>query len=219
MGDLLQMPPRGFYLANEVGRLAGVSGHMIGQWARAGYICSSQSDAGESPRVYAWQDICEAMMVHKLREEKQTYPRIKQALDSLRHDPELGDWPLATGQIELAGKKTIGQQRRDGHYAMSNRPWQEMFALEDLRRIEVELNHGGWAYRQNPDIKHIEVDPNRLSGRPAIRGRRVPVQTVAELARTERGEEILIGEYDLIGDEITDAVRWWATVTEYEAAA
>lgn len=213
------MQPRGFYLANEVGRLAGISGQTVGQWARAGYICSSQSEPGESPLVYAWQDICEAMMVHKLREEKQSFTRVKQALDSLRDDPDLGDWPLAAGQIEMAGKKTIGQYRRDGHYAMSNRPWQEMFAFEDLRRIVVELNHGGWAFRKNPDIKHIEVDPDRLSGRPAIRGKRVFAESAAKLAAAEGGIEILHEDYFLNDEEIADANRWWQVVTEYEAAA
>lgn len=58
------LPPRGHYLAREVGLLAGVPGHTVGQWARRGYIQSSQS-AGR-PRVYSFQDVAEAMVVHEL---------------------------------------------------------------------------------------------------------------------------------------------------------
>lgn len=218
MGDLLQMGPRGFYLANEVGRLAGVSGYKIGQWARNGYIRSSQSDEGESPRVYSWQDVCEAMMVHQLRVENQTYPAIKKALDALRDDPELGEWPLSAADIEVAGK-TIAQRKVNLHYSLSKRPWHGMFKFDDLRSIVIQLNHGGWVFRNMPDLKHIEVDPDRLSGQPAIRGKRVFAQMAAEIAETERGEEILMDEYGLEPDEITDARRWWDAVTEYESAA
>jgi DNA-binding transcriptional MerR regulator len=58
MGHIRELPPRGHYLASEVGRLAGVSGQSIGQWARNGYLRSSQSDG--PPRVYSFQDVAEA---------------------------------------------------------------------------------------------------------------------------------------------------------------
>ncbi len=72
--------PRGHYLAREVGQLAGVSGDMIGQWARRGYIHSSQSRAGEIPRVYSFQDIAEAMIVHELLEHEVSHREIKWAI-------------------------------------------------------------------------------------------------------------------------------------------
>jgi hypothetical protein len=49
---VVRMPPRGHYLASEVGQLAGVSGERIGQWSRYGYIRASQSD-DEYPLVYS----------------------------------------------------------------------------------------------------------------------------------------------------------------------
>src|SRR5690349_17612541 len=97
MGQVVHMPARGQYLANEVGRLAGVSGDQVGQWARYGYIKSSQSD--RIPRVYSFQDIAEAMVVHQLRENKISYEDIRDALTSLREDPALGDWPLSTAEL------------------------------------------------------------------------------------------------------------------------
>jgi hypothetical protein len=53
--------PRGWYLAREVGLLAGVSGEKVGQWARYGYIRSSWSST--IPRVYSFQDVAEAIAV------------------------------------------------------------------------------------------------------------------------------------------------------------
>lgn len=41
--------------------------------------------------------------------------------------------------------------------------------------------------RELQDVTRIEVDPDRLSGRPTIRGRRVPVEKVAELAESSDG--------------------------------
>lgn len=64
MRQILEMSPRGYYLAHEVGWLAGVSGDRIGQWARRGYIRSSVSSV--VPRVYSFQDVAEAMVVHEL---------------------------------------------------------------------------------------------------------------------------------------------------------
>src|SRR5688572_7510043 len=75
MGEVVHLPPVGHYLANEVGRLAGVTGDQIGQWARYGYIRSSQSD--DQPRVYSYQDVAEAMAVHQLRDNGVSYEDIR----------------------------------------------------------------------------------------------------------------------------------------------
>lgn len=83
------MPPRGRYLAHEVGLLAGVPGHTIGQWARRGYIKSSVSQ--DRPRIYSYQDVAEAMVVHDLLTRAVPHREIRTAIDSLH---EYGDWPL-----------------------------------------------------------------------------------------------------------------------------
>lgn len=75
MGHLHRMPPRGDYLAHEVGQLAGVSGHTVGQWARNGYIRPSQSVG--PPHVYSFQDVAEAILVHELLDRGVPYEDIK----------------------------------------------------------------------------------------------------------------------------------------------
>lgn len=213
------MPPRGRYLANEVGRLAGVSGGQIGQWARQGYISSSQSTG--RPRVYSYQDIAEAMVVHQLINNGVTFRKIKQTLNELRDDPQLGDWPLTQVRLVAAGSQSRADVliERDGeHFDLTGRPWHGMLDAGDLRRIAIDLNRGGWAARDLPNLSHIEVNPDRLSGRPTIRGRRIAARSVAELAATDEGIAVLRDEYELDDAEIGDAQRWWEVARSYEAA-
>ncbi|HEX3909507.1 MAG TPA: DUF433 domain-containing protein [Solirubrobacteraceae bacterium] len=220
MATLLHMPPRGRYLAGEVGRLSGVSGGKVGQWARQGYISSSQGTG--RPRVYSYQDVAEAMVVHQLLDNKISYRLIKRTLEELRRDPDLGDWPLAQVELVAAGAEEQPHVlvRRGGgeHFDLTGRPWHGMLNAGDLRRIAHDLNRGGWAARELPDLKHVEIHPERLSGRPTIRGRRIPARSVAELARTPQGVLLLKDEYELEEAEITDAARWWEVARTYEAA-
>jgi hypothetical protein len=81
MGSLIHLPPRGRYLAWEAGQLAGVSGPKMGQWARRGYIRSSVSS--RAPRVYSFQDVAEAMVVHELLERQVVHREIREAINQL----------------------------------------------------------------------------------------------------------------------------------------
>jgi DNA-binding transcriptional MerR regulator len=97
-GQVISMPPRGHYLAHEVGQLAGVSGNTIGQWAHYGYIRASQSNDGDYPRVYSFQDVAEAIIVHELVDKNVPLPVVRPVIESLRD--EFGDWPLQRAQLE-----------------------------------------------------------------------------------------------------------------------
>ncbi len=221
MGSIVHMPPRGLYLANDAGRLAGVSGDQIGQWARYEYIRSSQS-AGR-PRVYSYQDVAEGMVVHQLRDHGVSYKLIRATLNALRADPDVGDWPLSHAELSTTPSpkgraSSVVVKRAGATFDVAGRPWHEVIDVGDLQRIAVDLNRGGWAARELPDLEHIEVDPDRLSGRPAIRGRRVAARSVAELAVTPEGVEVLRDEYELDQAEIQDARRWWEVASRYEAA-
>lgn len=204
------MPPRGFYSAGDVGYLAGVSGQMIGQWAKNGYIRSSREQ--DRPRIYSFQDAAEAMVVHELRDQGVKYPDIREAIKGLR-ERYGADWPLTYGQANL-GTYGKGKDRRvafkdkDAAYDLGKRGWQQMDA-RDLKRISGLLRRGGWAARHLKNLRHIEVDPDRLSGVPTIKGRRVSARAVAELAEVPGGASTLKQEYDLTTGQINDASRWW----------
>ncbi|HZO98642.1 MAG TPA: DUF433 domain-containing protein [Gaiellaceae bacterium] len=213
MAEVRHMPPRGRYLAHEVGLLAGVPGHTIGQWARRGYIKSSVSSS-PPPRVYSYQDIAEAMVVHDLLDHDVPHRDIKKAIESLK---QYGDWPLTHAPLAVAGGRVFSAEG-DQTYDVGRRGWQQVVAPENLTRIASELRRGGWAVRKHPELEYIEVDPDLLSGRPTIRGRRVPAAKVAAMASTTEGREILRDDYDLTEAEITDAERWWQATSELVAA-
>lgn len=227
MSAVVTMPPRGRYLAHEAGRLAGVSGNAIGQWARRGYIRSSQSPVGRLPRVYSFQDVAEAMVVHELVDRGVPHRDIKASVQVLRD--RFGDWPL-TGSRELLATADVTNNARkrrsmllvgepDELYDVGRAPAQQVLEPANLRRIAADLSRGGWAVRDVPDLQLIEVNPDLIGGRPSIRGRRIPADLVAELAATSEGRDTLSADYDLSAAEIRDAERWWAAALQYERAA
>jgi uncharacterized protein (DUF433 family) len=108
----------------------------------------------------------------------------------------------------------------EARYDMGVRGWQQFVPNEnDLWRIASQLHRGGWAARDLPKLEHIEVDPERLSGRPVIRGTRVPAELVAELAEKPEGRHELREGYGVEKEEIDDALQWWRAVRKYEEAA
>jgi uncharacterized protein (DUF433 family)/DNA-binding transcriptional MerR regulator len=220
---VITLPPRGRYLAQEVGQLSGVSGHTVGQWAHYGYITASQSEAGEYPRVYSFQDAAEAIIVHELLERKVPREVLRPVILGLRE--QYGDWPLQRSHLETLSAPQVPVAAllvREGsiRLELGEHGWQIVeHATVNPVQVAADLRSGGWAVRQLPDLRHIAVDPDLLSGRPAISGRRVPVSLVAELAVETNGVQILEEDYDLSREEIEDAVRWWRASTGYEQAA
>lgn len=223
MASVTPMPPRGRYLAQEAGQLAGVSGNKIGQWARQGYIQSSVSDG--RPRVYSFQDVAEAMVVHELLERGARYREIKQHIRLLRErfgtDWPLTQAPIGTGTVGGTDKAPARVVADDGSmtYATGRQGWQQQVDVGDLSVISDLLRRGGWAARKLPDLRYVEVNPDRLSGRPTIKDRRIAAQDVAEIAATADGRKMLRDDYELTEDQIGDARRWWEVVREYELAA
>ena len=215
--------PRGYYLAHEAGWLAGVSGDRVGQWARRGYIRSSVSS--RIPRVYSYQDVGEAMAVHELLDRGVPLRKIKRAITMLRS--EYGDWPLTEAPIVTAqtrlGSGRVGAAlalvRGENLTDLDRDRFQGVLQIGDLQRIAGDLRRGGWAVREVPDLRCIEVDPDRLSGRPAIRGTRVPAELVARLSRTSEGRRTLKRDYDVSERQILDAGRWWDAVEHLALAA
>jgi uncharacterized protein (DUF433 family)/DNA-binding transcriptional MerR regulator len=202
----------GHYLAFEVARLAGVSPRRIGQWARAGIIPS----AGAKERIYTYADAAEAVLAHYLVEQGLKPKEVRKIVENLRD--EWGQWPLATAPIEHEGKLVVVRREGDVYVDVVHRAEQEVIVgTLDLRKVRNALAHGGWVAIDHPR-EHVEVDPERLSGRPTIRGRRVSTEMVAKIAGRAGGREVLRDEYDLTDDEIDDAVGYEADVEQAVAA-
>jgi uncharacterized protein (DUF433 family)/DNA-binding transcriptional MerR regulator len=217
------MPPRGRYLAQEVGRLAGVSGGTIGQWLHHGYIRASQSTSSEYPRVYSFQDAAEAILVHELLEQGVPPPVLRPVIEGLRE--KAGDWPLQSAYLESLSAERIPLasllvKEGDVRFELGPHGWQVVEGLSvNPKRVVADLRRGGWAVRELPELQYVNVDPDYLSGRPTITGRRVPISLVAELAADADGPAILKEDYDLSPEQIKDAVQWWAESSKYELAA
>ena len=113
--------PHGDFLAGEVGELAGVSGTTIGQWARWGYIRSSQSDA--EPRRYSVEDIAEAAIVSELLGRGVPHAQVRRAIERLR---DLGPWPLSEARLGTTrnGRPRIVLREDDGTWMLTERGWQ-----------------------------------------------------------------------------------------------
>jgi uncharacterized protein (DUF433 family) len=108
---------------------------------------------------------------------------------------------------------------KDGRYVRPSRSVGQGVLDVQIQRLHEDLTRGGWAVRELPDLRHVEVNPDRLSGRPTIRGRRIPAEKVALLASDLDGRTTLRDGYGLSDDESRDASLWWEKVQEYERAA
>jgi DNA-binding transcriptional MerR regulator len=176
------------YLAHEAGRLAGVDGDRIGQWARWGHIRASVSAA--DPHVYSFEDVADALAVHVLLDAGVALPVIRRAVDVLG-----GDHPLSHGLHVVDGRLAVerGDRLKD--------VFTEQLVLPFDGRLDAVglLRAGGWPALVL-GIDAVEVDPDRAGGRPCVRGRRVTVEDAIE---------------DPDGLELSDAQlagarRWWA---------
>jgi DNA-binding transcriptional MerR regulator len=131
----------GRLLAAEVAELAGVSGTTIGQWARRGYIRSSQSDG--DPRVYSVEDVAEAVMVADLLARGVRHADVRRTVERLH--AQYGHWPLSEARLAV----TAGERRprivlrEDGRvWTLGARGWQQLAVLPELEEVRLRLRHG-----------------------------------------------------------------------------
>jgi len=221
--ERIQRPgAKGWYLAREAGWLAGVSGDRIGQWARRGFITSSSSDG--RPRAYSFQDVAEAIVVHELLNRGVPHKDIKTTIANLRS--AYGDWPLITAPLMTtagnpARARLVLQEASGMRRDIGLDQGDQLLLLKeaDLRLVTALLRRGGWVIRDLPHVEHIEVDPDRMSGRPTIKGTRISAARVGLLAQSLEGLRVLHADYGLRRREIDDAADWYKAVTELEEAA
>lgn len=193
----------GHYTAREVARLAGVTPRKVGSWARYGIILPSIS---RRPNIYSYADAGEAVLAHYLVEQKMRPRQIRGIVHRLRD--EHGPWPLAGAPLYHEGRALL-IEREDGLYDIVNPDEQKVAigTLIDLKEIRQALERGGWVAYKRPR-EHVQVDPDRHSGDPVIRGRRLTTARVAALASLPDGRQTLKEDFDLSDAEIDDAVGY-----------
>ena len=136
------MVAHGRLLAGEVGELAGVSGNTIGQWARWGYIRSSQS-SGE-PRVYSVEDVAEAAIVADLLGRGVRHADIRRTVQRLRGG-RYGAWPLSEARLAVTSdepRPRIVLRENGTAWALGARGWQQLAVLPELDEVRLRFRHG-----------------------------------------------------------------------------
>jgi DNA-binding transcriptional MerR regulator len=139
----------GTLVAHDVGALVGVSGTTIGQWARRGYIRSSQREA--EPRLYSVEDVAEAAIVTALLERGVRRADIRRAVAQLREPAR--PWPLSEAVLATAAPRN--QHRRSGRahlllrdeaagcwLEITPRGWQAVTDPGRLREVRLRLRTG-----------------------------------------------------------------------------
>lgn len=202
----------GHYSPQQVARLAGVSTRRLGSWVRIGIVPSISRD----PRVYSYADAGEAVLARYLIVEVGIRPaKVGKIVERLRD--RYGPWPLGNAPIENDGQLVV---ERDGEVIVdvADLPDHQVLAgtLIDLRRIRDALNHGGWVAFHSPQPR-IEVDPDRHSGAPVVRGSRMPTARVYAIAGEPDGRRVLREEYGLTDEDIDAAVDYEERVRQVAA--
>jgi len=161
MGD----QPLGIYWAVEVGQLAGVSRRTVGQWARHGYIRSSRSTT--SPRVYSFQDVAEAIVVHELIARGVPYREVRRTIDNTRD--EYGDWPLTAAPLATTvhapghGPASVLLHLREADLDVGrHHGGQAVLRYSTLAAVTQLLRRGGWAILRGLEGKWVALKVGKV---------------------------------------------------------
>lgn len=194
----------GYYTTADVARLAGMSPHRVARWARMGII---QHSISSRPNIYSYADVGEAILAHYLAEQGKKPGEIKELVEHLRD--EYGPWPLGVAPLEHDGPLCAMWDDEHGVHVSADIPGHELIneTLLNLKEIREALSRGGWVSLKTPR-DHIEVDPERHSGEPVVKGRRLSTQRVAALADEPKGRKTLHEDFNLSDAEIDDAVGY-----------
>jgi uncharacterized protein (DUF433 family) len=203
---------KGIFSPFRAGALAGVSGNRVGQWARYGLITPSWY-RGRPANLYEFRDVAEAIVVHWLLDRGFTYRDIHSAIDQAR--AEHADWPLLSAPLGVAQHAVDGDPRgtivlevERGVYVDIRRGKQQItLKPELLEGVRDMLRRGGWLAAEL-GLQRIEVDPGKLGGAPVLRGRRWPIERVAQLAADEAGTIVLLDDYGLDRRDVEESLQW-----------
>jgi DNA-binding transcriptional MerR regulator len=134
------MPARshGSLPAADVGELVGVSGTTIGQWARRGYILSSQRV--QEPRRYSVEDVAEAAIVRALLDRGVRRSDIRRTVARLRSSGR--PWPLSGARLATArddGRARLLVHEDGGWQELGPRGWQRVAVPGALDEVALRL--------------------------------------------------------------------------------
>lgn len=202
--EQLESRAAGYYTTADVARLSGMTPHRVARWARMGII---QHSISTRPNIYSYADVGEAILAHYLAEQGKKPGQIGELVERLRD--EYGPWPLGVAPLEHDGPLCAIWDEENRVHVSADIPGHELLkgTLLNLKEIREALSKGGWVSLKTPR-EHIEIDPERHSGEPVIKGRRLATHRVASLAAEPKGRAVLRDDFDLTDAEIEDAVGY-----------
>jgi uncharacterized protein (DUF433 family) len=202
----------GEYTTLELARLAGVPPTRVGRWHQMGVFPGT----GRIPGTFSYADAAESILAHYLMDAGLRPGEIAKLVRNLRE--RYGNWPLTHAPLEHEGRLVVVREDGDLYLDALHHVNQRVIeATLDLRKVRDALEHGGWVALDNKRDS-IEVDPERLSGLPTVRGRRLPTTVVAEVAEEPGGMKTLREEYGLSEHEIDETLAYEADVRKAIAA-
>ena len=226
------MLDRDVYLYAEVDRIVGLRGGTARRWIngyhRSGTVYEPilRTEPRDTEWV-TWGEFVETRILAEYRDiRKVRTQRLRAAITRLRTDYRV-DYPLAYLNPYMkaeVGELTIsGDDLGLGDARVVIRTGQSV--LDDGRQVIENASLGTDERGAGPfvvempaadDFPGIVVNPNRYSGQPTFKGRRVAVATIAGMAMAGEREEDLAADYGLSLRQVRSAVGY---VRKYGTAA
>lgn len=214
---VLAMLDRDVYLYGEVDRIVGLRVGTARRWIN-GYERSGRyydpilRIEPRDTEWATWGEFVETRILAEYREEVHTR-RLRPAIVALRQEYR-SDYPLAYVQpylsvvnrdLTIAGDEDTRVVVRTGQMILG-----DGWPVIEQSQLATDARGENFVAEMPPDIDFpgIVVNPNRYSGQPTFKGRRVSVATIAGMVRAGEAETDLAADYALSLAQVTDAVAF-----------
>lgn len=208
---------RDVYLYAEVDRIVGLRAGTARRWIN-GYVRSGRHYdpiLRVEPRDTEWAtwgEFVETRILAEYREEIHTR-RLRAAIEALRHEYR-SDYPLAYLQPYLSVVNRDLTISDDDETQVVVRTGQILLGegWPVIKQAQLASDDRGAKFVAEvpPDIEFpgIVVNPNRYSGQPTLRGRRISAATIAGMVKAGEKDADLAADYGLSLDQIAEAVAF-----------
>ncbi|UXA16741.1 DUF433 domain-containing protein [Mycobacterium sp. SMC-4] len=223
---VLNLLDRDVYLYSEVDRIVGLRPGTARRWINGYSRAGKHHDPilriePRDTEWATWGEFVEARILKEYREEIHTR-RLREAVSALRQEYRR-DYPLAYLQPYLSVvDKDLTIRANDAEAQVVVRTGQSLLGegWPVIQQSQLAEDDKGMKFVAElpPDIDFpdIVVNPNRYSGLPTFRGRRVSVATIAGMVAAGEAPSDLAADYGLSLAQVENAV---AFVAKHGAAA
>lgn len=221
---------REIYSCSDVDRLVGLRSGTSKRWlngyrrANVSYEPILRPDPHEDD-VVTWGEMVEARLLAEFRDKNVPVQSMRPAIARLR--AEFGPYPLAHAQpfLDVAGRELVMRVQNEVSLA---KPMQLVVVRNgqlilsdavDRFRASVEYDDGAAvSFAPQSRTPSIRMDPARAFGQPAISGRALRTSVLAEDYRAGATPLELSELYDLLPEQVDEALRFELIVNSNSAA-